>query len=260
MNKLIKLIRAVIISILGFTAVSCVTQKDVEILQNRDNITNSFTETNVEDYHIKPFDELYIEISSLDEAAATVFTNAATQQYSSQGSIQPYGASLISYTVDKAGFLSLPLIGQIQVKDKTIPQSIEIIKDSLYNILNQPIVTMKLVNRYVSVLGEVRNPGHFAYSQEKLTLFDALGIAGDVNEYGNRKEVLLTRNENGKNTRVILDLTKSEILSSKYYILKPNDLVYVKPLRKKFWGMREFPFAITLSAISTAILLYNVVK
>jgi len=239
---------------------SCVTQKNVEILQDDESVSKSYTETNIEDYHIKPFDELYIEISSLDEAAATVFTSSASQQFSSQGSIQPYGASLVSYTVDKTGQLLLPLIGQIQVKDKTIPQAIEIIKDSLYNILNQPIVKMKLVNRFVSVLGEVRNPGHFAYSQEKLTIFDALGIAGDINEYGNRREVLLARNENGKNARIILDLTNPDILSSKYYIIKPNDLVYVKPLRKKFWGMREFPFAITLSAISTAILLYNVVK
>jgi polysaccharide biosynthesis/export protein len=240
---------------------SCVTQKNVEYLQDEDKSIKSFSEAASQDYKLKPNDELYIQINSLDEAGANVFsTTSSNSQYFSIGSMQPYGASLLSYTIDIEGYLLLPFIGNMFVKDKTISQVIQIVKDSLSNILSQPVVTIKLVNRYISVLGEVRNPGHYAYSQEKLSVYDALGIAGDITEYGSRKEVLLTRNENGKNMRINLDLTKSDILASKYYFLRPNDLVYVKPLRKKFWGMREFPFAITLSAISTAILLYTVVK
>jgi polysaccharide export outer membrane protein len=156
--------------------------------------------------------------------------------------------------------LLLPLIGSIYVKDKTTSQVSAQIKDSLSSVLNQPIVTVKLVNRYVSVLGEVRTPGHFAYAQEKLTIFDAIGLAGDITEYGNRKEVILARNEDGKNLRINLNLTKSGIIASEYYYLRPNDLVYVKPLKKKFWGMREFPFSIILSTLSTALLVYTVVK
>jgi polysaccharide export outer membrane protein len=133
------------------------------------------------------------------------------------------------------------------------------LKDSLSSILNQPIVTVKLVNRYISVLGEVRIPGHFPYSQEKLTIFDALGLAGDITEYGDRSEVILTRNEDGRNFRIVLNLTKSGIIASEYYYLRPNDLIYVKPLSKKFWGMKEFPFSIILSTISTALLIYSVI-
>ena len=116
------------------------------------------------------------------------------------------------------------------------------------------------MNRYISVLGDVRSPGHFPYAQEKLTIYDALGLAGDITEYGNRSEVILARNEDGKNMRIVLNLTKSNILASNYYYMKPNDIVYVKPLRKKFWGMREFPFQIILTTISTALLIYTVVK
>lgn len=239
---------------------SCITQKNVEYLQDEDKGVKSFAEAKYDDYRLKPNDELYIQISSLDDAAASIFSMGNNTQSYPVGSMQPYGASLASYSIDKDGFLVLPVIGSIFVKDKTIPQVSQLVKDSLVNILSQPIVSIKLVNRYVSVLGEVRNPGHFTFSQEKISIFDALGFAGDITDYGNRNEVLLTRNENGKNIRINLDLTTSDILSSKYYFLKPNDIIYIKPLRKKIWGMREFPFAIVLSAISTGILLYTVVR
>jgi polysaccharide export outer membrane protein len=135
-----------------------------------------------------------------------------------------------------------------------------ILKDSLSHILNQPVVTVKLVNRYVSVLGEVKNPGHFPYSQDKLTIYDALGLAGDITDYGNRNKVILIRNINGENIRINVDITKSDILISDYYNLRPNDIVYVKPLRNKFWGMRQFPFEILFSTLTTALLFYSIFK
>ena len=239
---------------------SCVTHREVEYLQDKDTRIKSFSEAEVQDYRLKPNDELFIQITSLDEAAASVFSSSGGQQSGSNSGLDPYGASLLSHAVDKQGYLNLPIIGNILVKDKTISQVTEIVKDSLNNILNQPIVKMKLVNRFITVLGEVRNPGHFPYAQEKLTIYDALGIAGDISEYGNRNEVILLRNEDGKNSRININLTKSGVLSSNYYYLRPNDIIYVKPLRKKFWGMREFPFSIILTTISTAILIYTVVK
>jgi polysaccharide export outer membrane protein len=134
------------------------------------------------------------------------------------------------------------------------------IKDSLTNILSQPLVSVKLVNRYISVLGQVRIPGHFPYAQEKLTIYDAIGLAGDMTTYANRKEVVLARNENGKNVVVRIDLTQPEILESNYYYLRPNDMIYVKPMKKRLWGMEQFPYALILSTITTGLLLYNVIK
>ncbi len=243
-----------------FVLSSCVTQHNVEYLQDKDKRIKSFNEAEIQDYKLKPNDELYIQINSLDEAATNVFSTSTPQQGQGVASIQPYGASLASYSIDKKGYLLLPVIGNIFVKDKTISQVSAILKDSLTNILSQPIVTVKLVNRYISVLGEVRNPGHYTYAQEKLTIFDALGLAGDITDYGDRGEVILGRNENGKNFRINVDLTKSSLLSSEYYYLRPNDLVYVKQLPKKFWGFKEFPFALILSAVSTTILIYSVTR
>ena len=166
----------------------------------------------------------------------------------------------MSYSIDKDGYLLLPVIGNIFVKDKTLSQVSVILRDSLNHVLNQPIVSVKLVNRYVSILGEVRNPGHYPYSQEKLSIYDAIGLAGDITDYGNRDKVILVRNENGENIRINLDLTRSEILASEFYYLRPNDIVYVKPLRNKFWGMRQFPFSILFSTITTGLLIYNIIQ
>lgn len=252
-------ITILIITLIGLLT-SCVSQREVEYLQDKDKRIKSFNEVELPAYRLKPDDELYIQINSLDEAAANVFSNSGNQPSSGSKDISPYGASLISYSIDKGGYVVLPFIGNILVKDKTISEVTEILKDSLSSILSQPIVTVKLVNRYVSVLGEVRNPGHYPYAQEKLTVFDALGLAGDITEYGNRGSVLLTRTEDGKNYRINLNLTKSDILASSYYYLRPNDIIYVKPLRKKFWAMREFPFQIVLTTLSTALLFYSVIK
>lgn len=240
----------------------CVTQRDLEYMQKSDRAPKSFTEAEVLDYRLKPNDELYIQINSLDDPSANVFSSANSQQSSVLMSTTPYGASLISYAIDKGGYLQLPVIGNIYAKDKTLSEVSKILTDSLSHILSQPIVTVKLVNRYISVLGEVRVPGHYAYSQDKLSIYDAIGLAGDLTIFANRKEVTLTRNEKGKNILVKLDMTDPKILASEYYYIRPNDMIYVKPLKKRIWGMSEFPpaFSLILSTISTGILIYTVVK
>jgi len=238
----------------------CITQRDLEYLQTKDLNVHAYKDADLADYKLKPNDELYINVTSLDEVNTNVFTNSGNSQNMNIGSLQPYGASLMSYSINKEGYLFLPVIGKVYVKDKTLSEVSVMLKDSLMNILSQPQVSVKLVNRYVSVLGQVRNPGHFPYAQEKLTIYDALGLAGDMTTYANRKEVVLTRNEDGKNVVVMIDLTQTNILETNYYYLRPNDLVYVKPMRKRLWGMEQFPYSLILSTITTGLLLYNVIK
>jgi polysaccharide biosynthesis/export protein len=238
----------------------CVTQRDLEYLQTKDKNMQAYKDADLADYKLKPNDELYITVTSLDEVNTNVFSNAGNAQNMNLGSLQPYGASLMSYSINKEGYLFLPVIGTVFVKDKTLSQVSAMLKDSLTNILSQPQVSVKLVNRYISVLGQVRNPGHFPYAQEKLTIYDAIGLAGDMTTYANRKEVVLARNEGGKNVIMRIDLTQPEILEANYYYLRPNDMIYVKPMKKRIWGMEQFPYALILSTITTGLLLYNVIK
>jgi len=242
-----------------FSLSSCVTERKAEYLQSNNLSINSFNEAEFSDYHLKPYDELFIQISSIDEGAANIFSLAGIQRSGSAAPIDPYAASLLSYSVDKDGYLLLPVIGNILAKDKTLSQISLILKDSLNHILNQPIVSVKLVNRYISVLGEVRNPGHFTYAQEKLSVYDAIGLAGDITDYGNRNEVILIRNANKENIRINLDLSKSEILASDNYYMRPNDILYVKPRKNKFWVIRQVPLNLLLSSITTALLIYSII-
>lgn len=228
-------------------------------MQDKNRDVKPFKEAEFPDYRLKPNDELYIQVSSLDEAAAGIFSNSKEQIYS-MGSLTPYSASILSYTIDKDGYLHLPVIGAVSVLDKTISEVSTALKDSLGHVLNQPIVSVKLVNRFVSVLGEVKNPGHFPFSQDKLSIYDAIGLAGDITNYGNRRDVILVRNENGVNKRINVNLTNSDILAADYYNLRPNDIVYVKPMKKRFWGFYQFPINVILSTITTALLIYTVVK
>lgn len=238
---------------------SCVMQRQVEYLRDTVQTTKEFSEAEFPDYQLKSNDELFIQINSLDEGTANIFSNSLSQTSLGAASIQPYGASLMSYTIDRDGYLLLPVIGNVLAKGKTLTQVSLLLRDSLRNILNQPIVSVKLVNRYISVLGEVRNPGHFVYSQDKLSVFDAIGLAGDITDYGDRKNILLVRNNEGTNVKENINLTSSSILSSENYYIRPNDLIYVKPMKKKIWGMREFPFAILFSTLTTGLLMYNVI-
>jgi len=258
MFNLNRITRLIISGITVMLLSGCVTQHDLEYMQAKNNNTLAYDQAEMPDYKLKPNDELYIRFSSLDAAEANIFADTRGEQ--STGMMDPYAASLISFSIDREGFVLIPVLGKIYVKDKTTSQVSSILTDSLSHILSQPMVTVKLVNRYVSVLGYVGRPGNYPYSQDKLSIYDALGLAGDITVYGNREEIILARTENGRNVRRFIDLTSPDILGSEYYYLRPNDMIYVKPLKKRFWGMQEFPFALILSTLSVALLMYSVLK
>jgi polysaccharide export outer membrane protein len=242
--------------ILLFFFSSCVTQRNLEYLQHNNKTPVTLIEAEFPEYKLKPNDALYIQIKSLDDAASNVFAQPSVQE----SRLEPYGAYMNSFTVDKEGFVQLPIIGKINVAGKTTTEVSELIKNSVTNILSLPTVTVRLVNRYVSILGEVRNPGHFVYSQDKLTIYDAIGLAGDINVFGNRSKVTLTRNENGKNIITNIDLTRADILASPYYFIQPNDLIYVSPMTKRFWAMQQFPYSIILSTLTTALVIFSFIQ
>ena len=153
-------------------------------MQGKDEQIRTYNDVDLPEYQLKPQDELYIEITSLDDPSTNVF------QMNEQGNgynLTPYSASLLSYPVSKEGYLQLPVIGNMNVVGKTTYEVSLMIQDSLEFILSKPTVTVKLTNRYVTVLGEVGQPGHYAYTKEKLTVYEALGMARDITDFGNRK-------------------------------------------------------------------------
>jgi polysaccharide biosynthesis/export protein len=235
---------------------SCVSQRDLEYMRKDNKTPAVYNVPAYSDYKLQSNDALYIQVNSVDAATSNVFAQSSAQQ----GGIDQYGAYLTSYTIDQSGYVQLPVIGKIKALGKTTTEVSELIKDSVQNILSMPTITVKLVNQYVSVLGEVHTPGHYVFAQDKLTIFNALGLAGDITEYGDRKHVTLVRYENGKNVRYIFDLTDPNVLASTVYYVQPNDLIYVKPIKKRIWGMQEFPASLILSIITTALVVVTFIQ
>jgi polysaccharide biosynthesis/export protein len=228
---------------------SCVTQKQVRYLQSasKTDTTSVFRNQKPLDYRVQPGDNLYISISSLSEKANEVFNQRNNANYGATGNASLY---LDSYSVNKGGLITFPVLGQLYVKDLTI----ENIKDSLQNRINQylkeTIVIVKLVNFNVTVLGEVQSPGQYQVYQDAITIFDGISLAGDMTDFANRSKVALVRQTETGSKVYYIDLNSAAILSSPYYFLKPNDMIYVAPLKVKTYGFATFPYALVFSSIS----------
>lgn len=134
-----------------------------------------------------------------------------------------------TYTVDENGDIVLPLLGKIKVSGLTRIQAIEKLRKELSQYIKDPGVNINFNNFRVSVLGEVARPGSFILPTERVTVLEALGMAGDMTIRGVRQNVLLIREVDGQKTMQRLDLTKQETLNSPYYYLAQNDVIYVEP-------------------------------
>ena len=137
------------------------------------------------------------------------------------------------YLVDENGNVSFPVIGDLKVSDYSTIELADILKNKLKDYVQDPIVHIKIENFKITVLGEVRNPGTFQIPNERITIFEAIGLAGDLTINGIRKEITLIRDFNGKKEEVLINLTSKYLISSNYYYLSQNDVLYVKPNQAK---------------------------
>ncbi len=211
------------------------------IIQQMDNMY--FIDEPTDDL-IRPGDELYIKETSADEGQ-TAFNDASQDRM--------YDASVISYTVDEAGSIKLPYINRIKLSGLTLAEASESMEKELAQYLYFPSVFVRFVNNKVTILGEVYNPGVYVFNYKSINILQAIGYAGDISIFGNRQNVLIIREDGGYRSKFQLDLTSDELLSSKYYMVKSNDIIYVEPLKSKKWGMEEFPYDLLFSMVSLTI-------
>jgi polysaccharide export outer membrane protein len=240
---------------------SCVPQKKIIYLQSKEGASPSenYPNTTKKDTKIEPFDQLYISINSLDQAGYNPFKMDGT----STNSLTESSFSVLNYTVNDSGNVFLPFLGRVKLQGYTLDQAAELIQKACKKILNNAAVTVHFVNNTVTVLGEVQRPGTYNYPKSQLNIFKVIGLAGDINEYGNRKQVLLIREQGDKIYKYHLDLTQNEIIGSDFYYLRPNDVIYIQPLWIRRWGVRNFndlPFSVLFTGITTAITTYLLYK
>ena len=183
---------------------------------------------------IQPFDVLDITIKSAVSSFDAIFSETTATTGSTNNISVPSNGYYLGYTTDGDGYLNLPIIGKIYVKNLTLGEAATLITESLRGYVVEPYVKIKFLAFKVSVLGEVKLPGQLFVPNEKANLLDALSMAGDLTDYGNRKQIQIIRGSLQNPTTYTIDLTSIKCLKSEGYTIQPNDIIYVKPLKRKF--------------------------
>ncbi|QHS63110.1 polysaccharide biosynthesis/export family protein [Chitinophaga agri] len=176
-------------------------------------------------------DVLQIVVSSMNPEDAIVFNTPSVTNTSIAGS----GNQATGYLVSQDGYIEYPVLGKVKAEGLTKEQLTTYIRDELNNrkLMKDPVVTIRFLNYRVTVIGEVAHPSVVTVNSEKITILEALGLAGDITVYGKRENIMLIREVNGEKTIKRLNLNSSEVLSSPYYYLQSNDVVYVEPNKSK---------------------------
>jgi polysaccharide biosynthesis/export protein len=190
---------------------------------------------------IQPYDYLYIKIFSLDEKTNSIFNE---RSYSVDN-------ELLSYAVDDKGDITMPFIGDINVKDMTINQAREKIEMALGYKLNNISIIVRYVSNKITILGEVNQPGQHAFFDEKVTVFQALGFAGGSSTYGDLSHVTLVREKDNVVKYFYLDLTKRDIASSEYYYLLPNDILIINPIKAKYRDLNNYGLSLASTLLGS---------
>lgn len=248
---------------------SCSSYKNVPYMQDIEAVNQAAQQQPLYDARIMPKDLLSITINTTDPQAAapfnlTVQTPINAAQNNITAMTQP---SLQQYLVNNVGEIDFPVLGRLKVGGLTKNEAEALIRERLQPYLKeQPIVTVRMANYKISVLGEVSRPGTFTVSNEKVNVLEALAMAGDMTVYGLRNNVKLVREDaQGKREIIELDLTKGDIVLSPYFYLQQNDIIYVTPNKTKAKNSDIGTTTTTaISAISILVsiasLLVNVLK
>ncbi|WP_136668964.1 polysaccharide biosynthesis/export family protein [Flavobacterium sp. H122] len=236
---------------------SCGQQKKIAYYQDID----SFKDLSGAKFESKfqPDDLLMIIVSAPDPEAAAPFN------LSPESVATPIGQSAamsqrqhMLYLIDKEGKIEFPILGTIDLMGKTKNEAINILKGKLLQYVKNPIINIRVMNYKVSVQGEVTRPGAYPITSERITLLEALSLAGDLTIYGKRQNVLIIREIDGKKTVGRVDLTKSDFMNSPYYYLVQNDVVYVEPNGAKSNSStfnQNIPVWVSLSSVLISLVL-----
>jgi polysaccharide export outer membrane protein len=233
----------------------CVSTKQLTYFNDIEKANGTETNNRLLPLKIQPGDVLQITITTIDKDISTIL-NPAT---ASPGPSAAAGGMDQGYLVDSAGYINLPMVGKVFVKDKTTAEINILVAEGLDKTIRNSFVSTRIANFRISVLGDVAHPGSFKMPAERASVLDALSMAGDMNPSARREDIMIIRETDGIKKYASLNMNDSKTLASPYYYLINNDVIYVKPGRTKALSNSTFlqflPAAIgVLSLISTLII------
>jgi len=242
---------------------SCRSSKDLLMFRDLKENMNLYDVTeDIPEYIIKPFDNLYLNILTLDEEVNSLFNPSGGTGYTS-GTQQMYGDRtsqyINGYMVDEDGTITIPIVGKVGVAGLNLSEAREQISQRAEEYLVEPNVKVKVLNFKVNVTGEVNQPGIYYNYEGNLNIIDAISMARGITNYADIGNVLLIRHTEDLTKSYNLDFSNKSIYLSEAFYLQPDDIIYVKP--NKFKGRQENTtiYSLMLSTISTLMLATSII-
>jgi len=239
---------------------SCGSKRDIVYFQNSDRIyRDMYNQINTEfKTVIMPNDNLFITVSAEDPASVEIFN---TTQFNRSVNYTSITLDVLGYLVDQKGNINFPTIGEIHVAGLTKMEAIDLLQNTISKYLTKPaVVNIRFLNYKISVIGEVNRPGVYTISDEKVSIPQAIALAGDLTIYGERRTVQLIRVENDEKIFIPIDLTSPDLFFSPYYYLRQNDILYISPNGTKAGSStynQNLPLIVSLISVTiTAIALF----
>ncbi|MBI4645937.1 MAG: polysaccharide biosynthesis/export family protein [Bacteroidia bacterium] len=238
--------------------VSCTHHKNIIYFQSTEkNDTTSFFKNDEPEYIIQNNDILYVRVLSINKDIVELYNleSASGYLWSSDASLFING-----FSVDKNGFIQLPMLESIKVSGLTLIETQKVIQKEVNEYLRDATVIVKLVSFKITVLGEVNYPGAKDIHKNQVNIFEVLGMAGDITPMGNKKNVLLIRPDANGSKTYRIDLTDKSLLCSQFYYLLPNDVIYVEPVKGKALQANAVNISLFLSAFASILSLLTVIR
>ena len=238
--------------------ISCVSLKKSIYLQGEIskvlNEVEGIYQTDQSAYVVKPNDNLYIRVNSLDDRTSSFLNNESGTNTRIES---PMSASLAGYRVEQDGSIYFPFVGKVYVANLTIEQVRQKMQLVVSKYLEESSITVKLLNDNITLIGEVNSPGRFLLYDEEINILEALSLAGDMTDYANRKKVRLIRKDGDIQQMFVINTLDDQLLLSPYFYVKPGDIIYVEPRRLKAVSLSTIPIGMALTFLNTTLLLYT---
>jgi len=195
-----------------------------------------------------------------DELFITVNTSSDDPNSFSQATASVAGnVDLLSYIVDEDGYVNLPYIKRVKIAGLTINDATDSLESELSQFLYLPSVSIRIINHRFSVLGEVNAPGLYTFNQKSINIYQAIATANDITVFGNRKNVLIVRQVGNVISKKYVNLLDEGIVTSDWYMIYPDDIIFVEPLGRKALGMETVPYDLIFSVFSSTLLVMTFV-
>jgi len=225
---------------------SCVPTSKLSYFNDIDTVEEPVVNPKIQKT-IMPFDRLYIRVLSIDPQIRQIFDMPDEVRFSAAST------SIIGYLVDEAGDINFPFTGKINVAGLTTSDAGTKIQSALNEYVPNTSILVTFIDNRVSIVGEVQHQGVYSFSQDKLNIYEAIALGGGITRYGNRKNVVLIRQEGEKIMHYRLNLGDSRIATRGEYYILPNDVVVVEPLKSISSSYQNITYQTILSSITTLI-------